>query len=167
MRRRWVPLGLLLAAVVAGGTVAVRSATQGGPDGRMAVVGFGPQGVLVDARSRHVFTLDAAGLDRHGKYLPTGAVSMLDAGTGTVLRSVPVGNNPTWMAADERTGCLCVVVLGIGSANGLTVRTLDTTTGAVLHSVTLLRSSTAGPVWLGPDAIAVDAQTGHVAVARR
>jgi YVTN family beta-propeller protein len=69
----------------------------------MAVVGFGPQGVLVDARSRHVFTLDAVGVDHRGKYVPTGAVSVLDAGTGTVLRSVPVGNNPTWMAADERT----------------------------------------------------------------
>jgi DNA-binding beta-propeller fold protein YncE len=114
MRRRWVALGLLLAAVVAGGSVAVRSATQDGLSGRRAVVGFGPQGVLVDARSRRVFTLDAVGVDRRGKYLPTGAVSVLDAGTGTVLRSVQVGNNPTWMAGDERTGRLFVVVLGIG-----------------------------------------------------
>jgi DNA-binding beta-propeller fold protein YncE len=93
---------------------------------------------------------------------------VLDAGTGTVLRSVPVGNDPTWMAADERTGRLFVVVLGIGPANSLTVRTLDTTTGAVLHSVTLLRSSTAGgSVWLGPDAIAVDAQAGRVFLVNR
>src|SRR5436189_178351 len=82
-----------------------------------------------------------------------GVVSVLNAGTGAVLRSVPVGNNPTWMAGDEWTGRLFVVMLGIGLANGLTVRTLDTTSGAVLHSVTLLRSSTAGgSVWLGPDA---------------
>ncbi|HKC76197.1 MAG TPA: hypothetical protein VKF37_18655, partial [Chloroflexota bacterium] len=151
MRRRRVPLGLLLAAVVAGGAVAVRSATQGGPSGPMAVVGFGPHGVLVDARSRRVFTLDDVGVDRRGAYLRTGAVSVLDAGTGALLRSVPVGNNPTWMAGDERTGRLFVVVLGIGRANGLTVRTLDTTTGAVLHSVTLLQSPTASfSVWLGP-----------------
>src|SRR5205085_9007901 len=103
MRRRWAILGLLLAAVVAGGAVAVRSATQGSPGGPMAVVGFGPYGVLVDARSRRVFTLDDVGVDRRGSYLRTGAVSVLDAGTGAVLRSVPVGNNPTWMAGDERT----------------------------------------------------------------
>src|SRR5438874_10791554 len=102
-RRRLIALWVLLAVVVVGGMAAVWSSRQDSSPGATVAVGVSPQGVLVDGRSRHVLTLDDIGVDRQGRYLQTGAVSMLDAATGAVLRSVPVGQNPTWMASDERT----------------------------------------------------------------
>src|SRR5579885_722240 len=149
-KRRLIALGMLLTALVAGGLLIAQAIDRDAPAGTTVAVGFSPQGVLVDSRTRHVFTLDGVGVDRQGRYIQTGAVSMLDAGTGAVLRSMPVGQSPTWITDDERTRRAFVIVLGGGGANGLLVRTLDTTSGAVLGTAVLLTSSsTGGSVRLG------------------
>ncbi len=167
-KRRLIALGMLLTALVAGGLLIAQAIDRDAPAGTTVAVGFSPQGVLVDSRTRHVFTLDGVGVDRQGRYLQTGAVSMLDAGTGAVLRSMPVGQSPTWITDDERTRRAFVIVLGGGGANGLLVRTLDTTSGAVLGTAVLLTSSsTGGSVRLGPGVTAVDEPAGHVFVINR
>lgn len=167
-RRRLVAVGVLLMAVVAGGALIAQAMDRGGPAGTTVAVGFSPQGVLVDRRTRHVFTLDDVGVDQQGRYLQTGAVSMLAAQSGAVLRSIPIGQSPTWITGDERRRRAFVVVLRSGGANSLAVCTFDTATGAVLGTVVLLTSpSTGNLVRLGPGVTAVDEPTGRVFVVNR
>ena len=96
--------------------------------------------VAVDAHTSHVVVANADG----------NRVSILDARTGVVLRTVLVGKNPFAVAVDARTRRAFVL-------NDLdnSVSILDTRTGAVLRTV---------PVGHAPFAAAVDAPTGRAFV---
>jgi YVTN family beta-propeller protein len=78
------------------------------------------------------------------------SVSMLDARSGRILRTIPVGLQPCALAVDERTHRVFVVNAGSDS-----VSVLDATTGQTLDTL---------PVGVTPIAIGVDARLGHAVV---
>ncbi len=81
------------------------------------------------------------------------SVSMLDARTGTLLRTVLVGPFPVDLAVDEHTGHLFVLSQGNGGHG--TVSMLDARSGAVLATTY---------VGGAPIALAVDERSGHAFV---
>ncbi len=103
--------------------------------------------------------------------LGPGEVRMLDARSGAVLRTVPVGVVPTALAVDARHGLILVAAWGsrdsyaTSGAARVTIKAplvapgsvsvLDATSDAVRRTITLDTS---------PRAIAVDERTGHVFV---
>jgi len=79
---------------------------------RMVRVGVAPGAVAVDGRSGRVFVATAGPVDRLGNVSEPGTVSVLDARSGVVLRTVTVGLNPDSIAVDERSGRAFVVSVG-------------------------------------------------------
>src|SRR5919201_3289738 len=104
----------------------------------------GPNGVVVDRRTQHV-VVPVGG---------PGSVSMLDAHTGRVLRTVRISADPHHIALDERIGRVYVL------SDDMTLSVIDTRTGAPLVSRTL-RHFTGSFVGYG---IGVDAPVGRVIV---
>jgi YVTN family beta-propeller protein len=80
-----------------------------------------PVAVAVDTRTERVF-LATAGPRRSGRASDPGSVSVLDARTGVVRRTITLGRSPQAIALDTRTGRAFVVT---GSSN--TVAILDAT----------------------------------------
>jgi DNA-binding beta-propeller fold protein YncE len=117
----------------------------------------------VDAHRGHVFVANLG-----DPTLIDGTVLMLDARTGALLHTIPVGGAPLALAVDERTGR--AIVLGTNGGvraflnrSGLssefapdTLSVLDTRTGAILRTIRV-----------GGDlrAVVVDARTHHAFVA--
>ena len=104
---------------------------------------------LLDGRSGHVFVA--------GNATPNaGYVTMLDARSGAVLRTVTIAPNPLFMALDEHAGR--VYVASQGSLHGYVplgrgeTSVLDARNGTVIRSVPV-----AGP-------IVVDERTGHAVI---
>ena len=95
------------------------------------------RGLAVDVRTARVFVTTG------------GAITVLDATSGTLLRRVPLGAAPFALAADERHNY--VFAIRYGNA----VSMLDATSGALLHTEHLRRQ---------PRAIAVDQRTARVFV---
>lgn len=91
----------------------------------------GPTGALtlgavdMDARTRRVFVVDSR----------AGVVRTLDATTGRLLRTTPVGAGPTIMAIARRGGRVFVF-------NGGAVSVLDATSGRLLHTIPTTLTST-------------------------
>jgi len=116
-----------------------------GDDPVVATVGVGrlPWRVVVDEQHGRAFVVNRG----------DGSVSVLDSGTGALLRTVAVGTDPVAAAVDERTARVFV-------ANGgdATVSILDARSGVVLRTVVVGTS----PQWL-----TVDRQSGHVFVPNR
>jgi DNA-binding beta-propeller fold protein YncE len=106
----------------------------------------GPNGVVVDRRTQHVF-VPVGG---------PGSVSMLDAHTGRLLRTVRISAEPHHIALDERIGRVYVL------SDDTTLSVIDTHTGALLATRTL-RHFTGGFVVVGYG-IGVDAPAGRVIV---
>jgi len=79
---------------------------------RMVRVGVAPGAVAVDGRSERVFVANAGPVDGLGNATEPGTVSVLDARSGVVLRTVMVGLNPDSIAVDERSGRAFVVSVG-------------------------------------------------------
>jgi DNA-binding beta-propeller fold protein YncE len=104
----------------------------------------GPNAVVVDRRTQHVF-VPVGG---------PGSVSMLDAHTGRLLRTVRISADPHHIALDERIGRVYVL------SDDTTLSVIDTRTGALLATRTL-RHVTGGFVGYG---IGVDAPAGRVIV---
>lgn len=77
-------------------------------------------------------------------------VSVLDARSGRVIRTVPVRRAPQAIAVDEQTARVFVA-----NSGGGTVSVLDARTGALVRTV---------PVGFGDDALAVDTRMGRVLV---
>ncbi|HKC73736.1 MAG TPA: YncE family protein [Chloroflexota bacterium] len=99
------------------GSVSILDATSGRLV-RSVSVGMLPTAVAVDARSGRVFVANKGPVDGNLVPLGNGAVTVLDARSGAVLRTVGVGTYPTAIAVDERAGRAFVV-----NASGTTVRT--------------------------------------------
>src|SRR5205823_1761384 len=101
-----------------------------------------PWAVAVDDRTGRVFVLGGGIDDAYVRPLGmSGTVSMLDARTGAVLRTVAVGVGPSAIAVDERRGRVFVANT---SSNSVSV--LDARGGALLRTVV---------VGAGPSAAAV------------
>jgi DNA-binding beta-propeller fold protein YncE len=83
--------------------------------------------VAVDEKTRRVFVPTASA---NGQ----GAVSMLAARSGTVLRTIPMTGVPYGVAVDQQTQHVFVADVGDGRLDG-TVRMLDARTGAVLRTI--------------------------------
>jgi YVTN family beta-propeller protein len=67
-----------------------------------------PVAVAVDARTERVF-LATAGPRRSGRATDPGSVSVLDARTGAIRRTITLGRSPRALALDTRTGRAFVV----------------------------------------------------------
>jgi DNA-binding beta-propeller fold protein YncE len=80
-----------------------------------------PVAVAVNARTERVF-LATAGPRRSGRATDPGSVSVLDARTGAIRRTITLGRSPRAIALDSRTGRAFVVT---GGSN--TVAILDGT----------------------------------------
>lgn len=113
-------------------------------------VGYGDAGLLVDdARAGHVFSVNA-GSDPAGVNGYTGAsVSMLNARTGRLVRTVPIGDDPLSVASDTIAGLLFVA-----DYNGDKVVVIDARTGRLVWTLPLP----------GPIGVAVDARARRVFV---
>jgi YVTN family beta-propeller protein len=84
---------------------------------RSVTVGMLPTAVAVDERSGRVFVANKGPVDSNLVPLGNGTVTVLDARSGAVLRTVPVGTYPTAITVDERAGRAFVV-----NASGTSVR---------------------------------------------
>ncbi len=105
-------------------------------------VGRDPVALAVDERTSRVFVVGSAG-----------GVTLLDATTGVVLRSVAVGRGAQAVAVDEATGRVFVTDPG-------RVFLLDARTGAVLHAFPVGGGGPSG-------GLVLDARHGEVFVAVR
>jgi DNA-binding beta-propeller fold protein YncE len=110
--------------------------------------------VAVDAQTARVFVANAGSLDGQGRSRGDGSVSMLDARTGAVLRTLSTVQSPSVLAVDARAGRLFVATRGDPSSPG-SFLILDARSGALLHAVAL---------GLYPTAVAVDERTERVFV---
>src|SRR5919201_1853783 len=99
------------------GSVSILDATSGRLV-RSVTVGMLPTAVAVDARSGRVFVENKGPVDGNLVPLGNGTVTVLDAHSGAVLRTIGVGTYPTALAVDERAGRAFVV-----NASGTTMRT--------------------------------------------
>jgi YVTN family beta-propeller protein len=113
-------------------------------------VGQRPLAVAVDEPRQHVFVTNG-GVWATGYVVPLGTVSLLDARSGTVLRTVRVGKGAVAVAVDAHRGYAVIT----NSYDG-TVSVLNARTGAVVHTVAVGRN---------PGPIAVNEQTGVAFVA--
>lgn len=94
--------------------------TQTGKVLRIITVGVAPRSVLADARHRHVFVLNAGSSDDHetngsstvivrAPLTAPASVSVLDATSGTVLRTNTLNTSPQAMRLDELTGRILII----------------------------------------------------------
>src|SRR5918912_4484506 len=129
---------------------------------RTVAVGRDPLALAVDERTGHVLVANndlglqdqlslALNCCPHGK----GSLTMLDARSGAIQRTVRVGLSPLDIAVDERVGRAFVVSYGSDTRTGR-LSVLDTHSGTVVRTVT---------VGLLPQDVAVDERTGRVFVA--
>lgn len=109
-----------------------------------------PLALAVDERTEHVFVTSNKLYAGAASVNTRGYVDMLDARTGTVLRTVAVGILPLAVAVDERRGRVFVANSGSN-----TVSVLDARTGRVVRTVHVGRN---------PAALAVDSRAGRVVV---
>jgi DNA-binding beta-propeller fold protein YncE len=84
----------------------------------------------------------------------TASLSVLDAGSGALLRTIRLGHAPIGVAVDNQTGRVFVLNQGSASSAG-SVTVLDASGGAIVSSV---------GVGTTPDAIAVDGGEARVFV---
>ena len=76
---------------------------------RTVTVGVDPLAVMVDAARGRVLVLNHGTTPRGGPDLADGSVNVLDARTGAVRATIPVGADPTALAVDDRNGHIVVV----------------------------------------------------------
>ncbi len=68
-----------------------------------------PGSLAIDERRGRIFVTSAGTTDQSGHPIGRGRLDVLDARTGAVLRTLPIGINPGLMVVDERTGHVLVV----------------------------------------------------------
>lgn len=112
-----------------------------------------PTSTAVDRRAGRVFVANSGDTARDGD------VSVLDAATGKVLRTVATGVHPVAVTVNEQRGHVFVVNAGpLDTGATGSVSMLDARTGAILHTAAVGRY---------PDAAAVDTRTGRLFVVSR
>lgn len=84
---------------------------------RVVPVGYAPQAVGIDGRTRRVFVCNSARTSDSGALLSEATMSVLSAETGTVLRTIPhLDISP--LTVDERTGRVFAIGGGARSRRG-------------------------------------------------
>ena len=111
-------------------------------------MGRHPAAPAIDQRTRRLFVINMG-----GQVPSTGAVTIVDANTGTVLRTVTVGLSPYAATVAAAAGRIFVSNENLPPAHG-TINILDATSGLILRTIP------AGPV---PFALP-DERTGRVFV---
>ncbi len=130
VRQRHIALALVaLAASAVGAWWAGAPMTAAAPV-RTAPLPGQPIAMVVEARTGRVFVAAA----NVSSLTAPGSISMLDAATGAVVRTVTVGVNPQVLAVSDATLRTFVVNAGYGSPR-YTVSVLDARTGVVLRTV--------------------------------
>jgi len=119
-----------------------------GPKSRSIVSGSGR--LVVDEGANRVLMLNPMSVNNQ----PASSVSVLDAHTGTVARTVPLGTNgfPIAIAVDPRTGSAFITSIASTSR----VLTLSPASGRIIQSTS---------VGTFPAALAIDGAAGHILVA--
>jgi len=152
--------GRLFVADYARARVNVIDTRTGALVGTVAV-GAHPLRLSVDPRTARVFVLNQGSTDGADRPIGAGSVSMLDARTGTLLRTVPLDVNATAMTLDERRGRVLASTAGVTSTpeNAPIQRgkvfVLDARSGTIRRIL---------PVGVAPYTIAEDARTGRAFV---
>lgn len=129
---------------------------------RSVAVGINPLRLAADPRTARVFVVNQGHISAADHPDGAGSVSVLDARTGAVLRTVTLDLNAVAVAVDERRGLVLVTTAGpTGLPDNGPVRKgklyiLDARTGAIRHVLA---------VGTGPYNIAEDAATGRAIVA--
>jgi len=113
-------------------------------------VGDVPVALAIDDRSGRVFVVNE-GPERDGFPIGPSSISLLDADTGAVLRTVTVGYGARALAIDERQGHVFVANRGTDTVSMLNAR-----------SGSILRTTTVGTT---PLALAVNERTGRLFIA--
>ncbi len=160
--------GLCLGAMVT--ITYAPTGSSGSFAGRVVRVGIDPFALAVDGQTRRVFVVNNG--SSYGRHAHQGSVSVLDAATGSMRPTIPLGLltkagsggtplTPQSIAVDERSGRVFVISAGVLDAVTSAplgrgwVNVLDGVTGRVLNRST---------VGVAPAAIAVDAASGRVFV---
>jgi len=131
--------------------------------------------VAIDARDHHIFVANEGPLtaDRAMPGRP-GSVTMVDEGSGAVLRTVTVGQSPVALAFDAPARRVFVLTagridtsVGFASVRG-SVSVLDAVTGALVRTLEVgpvpITVSGSGAAPSARQALAVDATSGRVYV---
>jgi YVTN family beta-propeller protein len=121
--------GVLMMALLGGVGLALAMSASS-PVIAISAVGRTPSAIVVDPRSGHVFVANSA----------DNTVTMLDAHTGRVLRTISVGGDPDQLRVNPRTERVFVM-----NEDKSSVSVVDAVTGAVLHTLT----PDPGPVRMG------------------
>jgi DNA-binding beta-propeller fold protein YncE len=145
------------------GSVTILDARTGSVVRTVAIQGI-IMAMSVDTRHHHVFVA-IEHRDGIGRSTGPGSVSMLDAHSGHILRTVAVGNYPTSMAVAASEARVFVVTVGVVDPmlQNLPMETghvsvLDARNGSVLRTI---------PVGVAPSAIAVDERAHRAFVINR
>jgi DNA-binding beta-propeller fold protein YncE len=75
-------------------------------------VGMTPQAIAIDAHAERVYIANAGVQDGRGVVTVRGSVSVLDARSGALLRTLTAGLSPQAVGVDERSGRAFVVDRG-------------------------------------------------------
>lgn len=129
-------------------------------------VGRGARTLAVDESANRAFVLNAGLVDpRSVTRYGLGSVSVLDATTGRLLRTTPVGDGPLELLVDERRGHVLVTtnsypfgffMPGVPQLHDA-VRVLSAHTGALLHTIVVPKG-----VVFGPRQLALDPTSGDL-----
>jgi len=107
-----------------------------------ALGGFATPAIAIDTRQGYAFVATVAGsmrtcgTPRIACHRP-GTVHLLDVRDGRMLKSVPVGDNPSNIVVDERTRRVFVVNKGTNEGDIGTVSVLDAVTGRLVGTTTV------------------------------
>jgi len=150
-------IGVLLPRDMGVAALKSQGTTNTAPRGaiRTVRVGKNPGPLAVDAQTRRVFVVNRT-VDAGGIPLGAGSVSVLDAVSGRVVRTVAVGLAPTGVVVDERTSRAFVAGAERfvdGSPMRGRVSVLDAATGAPLRTIPLAQY---------PTVMAIDRGLGRV-----
>lgn len=137
------------------GSVSVLDTASGAVLGTV-VVGTDPNAAAVDEARGRVFVVNGGSFDSYGRQTGRGTVSVLDARTAHVLRTVTVGVAPGAVVVDQQTGHVFVLNRGTGGNDRGSVSVLDARTGLLLRTVL---------VGVYPASAAIDMPLGRLFVA--
>ena len=144
-----VAAGGALGSLLAGGATGTAAHSRAGSPA-LAMTGPYAYNVAVDATAGHAFVLSAStdNTDISGSPAGQGYLSMLDARTGRLLRTVAVGLSAYALGVDERTAHLFVANQGSSSTGQGSISMIDTRTGSAAGALDLAVASRVGRLFV-------------------